>query len=390
MLSDLAFHLAGRGMSVCVVTSRLRYDDPSAALADFGKMHGVDIRRVWTTRFGRGNLLGRAFDYLTFYLSAAWVALRLVRRGDVLIAKTDPPLISVVAGMVAGWRGAPLINWVQDMFPEVAQALGVPFVHGRIGAMITAVRDRSLRAARCNVVLGERMAGLVMRRGVPRERIATIPNWADDSIIQPIAPSANPLRAEWGLTDKFVVGYSGNLGRVHEFGTILDAAVLSRDDPRIVFLFIGSGAQAEAVKNEVVRRALRNFVFRPYQPRTQLANSLGAADLHLVSLRPEVEGLIVPSKFYGIAAAGRPVAFIGDQDGEIARIVRRHDCGRSFAVGDAAGLSVYIRALAQDPDEAARLGTNARTALDAHYSQARAFELWEKVLSAGPNAGSPQ
>ncbi len=381
MLSDLAFFLAESGREVYVIASRQRYDFPDAWLAPREKVRGVEVHRVRTTRFGRANLVGRALDYLTFYLSAAWVAFRLVRHGDVVVAKTDPPLISLVAMIVSKLRGAYLVNWLQDVFPEVAGALGMRLGRGNIGAMLAAVRDCSLHAARFNVVLGKRMADCVTRRGVPEKRIAIIHNWADDRAIVPLPAAENPLIAEWGLAGRFVVGYSGNLGRAHEFGTVLDAAELLRGDERMLFLIIGSGAQLAELHDEVTRRALWSFVFRPYQPRERLAFSLGAPDLHLVTLQPSLEGLIVPSKFYGIAAAGRPMAFVGDPDGEIAVMLRTHDCGRSFRVGDAKGLAGYIRALAENPPEASRLGQNARAALESNFSQAKAFGAWEKVLN---------
>jgi colanic acid biosynthesis glycosyl transferase WcaI len=387
MLSDLGFFLAASGREVCVVTSRQRYDVPDALLAPRETVRGVAVYRVRTTRFGRANLVGRALDYFTFYLAAGWAAWRLVRRGDMLVAKTDPPLISLVAMLVARLRGAYLVNWLQDVFPEVAGALGMRLGRGYVGSIIAAVRDSSLRAARCNVVLGVRMAESVAKRDIATERIAVIPNWADDRAIVPVAASANPLLAQWGLADKFVLGYSGNLGRAHEFGTILDAAALLQDDTRVIFLIIGSGARLPWLKDEAARRGLRNFVFQPYQPREQLAFSLGAADLHLVTLQPALEGLIVPSKFYGIAAAGRPVAFIGDQDGEIARILREQDCGRSFAVGDGAGLASYARGLAQDRSEVARLGRNARAMLESKYSQEKSFAAWEQILLTDSSIG---
>ena len=106
LLSDLAFDLADSGYEVHVITSRQRYDDASARLPAESEVKGVRIRRVWTSRFGRGHLSGRAMDYLTFYLTTAWGLWRLIRRGDVVVAKTDPPLISVVAGWVAGYGGA--------------------------------------------------------------------------------------------------------------------------------------------------------------------------------------------------------------------------------------------------------------------------------------------
>ena len=157
--------------------------------------------------------------------------------------------------------------------------------------------------------------------------MTVIPNWADGHAITPVAHDDNPLRRDWGLEGKFVVGYSGNLGRAHEFETILGAAERLKNDPRIRFLFIGSGAQAESVRTAAAKRGLDNLMFQPYQPREMLKFSLGAADAHLVVLRPDLEGLIVPSKTYGCLAAGRPVIFMGDPQGEIGRMLAGVRCG---------------------------------------------------------------
>jgi hypothetical protein len=159
MLSDLAFALAERGRAVCVITSRQRYDAPADTLPPTETVHGVSVYGVWTSRFGRANLLGRAIDYATFYLSAAWRLWRLARSGDVVIAKTDPPMLSVIAAPVCRLRGARLVNWLQDIFPEAAQAVGVG---GRVArtpyGLMRWLRNGSLTAAHMNVVLGERMA----------------------------------------------------------------------------------------------------------------------------------------------------------------------------------------------------------------------------------------
>ncbi len=152
LLSDLAFALASEseGQTVTVITSRQSYDDPSLSLPPREAIRGVDVKRIWTTRFGRTNLVGRAIDYLTFYVSAAWALGRLARSGDVIIAKTDPPMLSVIAAPIARWRRAKLINWLQDLFPEVAQAVG-PGGGGTMTPLYRAMaylRDRSLRSAR--------------------------------------------------------------------------------------------------------------------------------------------------------------------------------------------------------------------------------------------------
>jgi glycosyltransferase involved in cell wall biosynthesis len=261
------------------------------------------------------------------------------------------------------------------------------------------LRSRSLRAADMNVVLGRRMAERVTGLGVPGERIRIIPNWADGAGIVPVAPAANTLRREWQLGDAFVVGYSGNLGRVHEIDTILQAMTLLERSPTaggpaaaarerpVLWLFIGSGTLLEALKAEVAHRRLTSVRFEPYQPRDRLAESLSAADVHLVSLRPELEGLIVPSKLYGIAAAGRPTIFVGDERGEIARLVAHHECGRTVAAGDGAALAHTILDLAANPGLCRSMGQRARQAFDAELDKPMALARWQELLAEVARSG---
>ncbi|HVG22703.1 MAG TPA: glycosyltransferase, partial [Thermoanaerobaculia bacterium] len=190
--TDLAFHLASRGWEVAAITSRQRYDDARARLAPREVANGVHVERVWSTRFGRAGLVGRALDYVTFYLSAFFAMRR--ERGAVIVAMTDPPLLSVIAAAAA----PRVVNWVQDLFPEVAEALKI-----RV-PLVRRLRDWSLRRARANVVLGELMSARVPRGTV-------IHNWADADL--------RPLPRQ----STFCVGYSGNLGRAHDFTTIIGA-----------------------------------------------------------------------------------------------------------------------------------------------------------------------
>jgi len=380
LLTDLAFHLADNDREVSVITSRQRYDDPAAELPVTELVNGVQVYRVWTSRFGRHNLIGRGLDYLSFYLSAAWRLYLLTRADDIVVAKTDPPMISVVAGWISRLRGAHLVNWLQDFFPEVAMALGIKGLDGVLGRVLIHLRNRSLQQARCNVVLGKLMAQRLALENVSQERIQIIHNWADGQAIKPLPAKQNPLRKEWGVEGKFVVGYSGNLGRAHEFTTLLDAAECLQQEAKILFLFIGGGPQLLRVKEEVQRRGLQNCMFQPYQPRERLQESLGVPDLHLVVLRPELEGLIVPSKFYGIAAAGRPTLYIGDLQGEVAQIIVHGDAGVTVGVGDGKGVAEQIMMLYQDADRCIRLGRNARLLFDENFSREQALDTWRTIL----------
>jgi colanic acid biosynthesis glycosyl transferase WcaI len=242
LLSDLAFYLAKQNFNVTVITSRQIYDDPLHELPSKEIINGVKINRVRTSRFGRRRLWGRTFDYLTFYLSAIWYLLKTLRSDDIVIAKTDPPLISVLAALIAKPHNAIFINWVQDLFPEVAITLGVKGI-SIVEPLLRYIRNYSLHAAKYNVVLGDRMAQRLISEGVMPNKIKMIHNWSDGDQIKPVESHENELRYAWGLQNRFVVGYSGNMGRAHEFGTIIDAVELLKETPNIVFLFIGDGAQ---------------------------------------------------------------------------------------------------------------------------------------------------
>jgi hypothetical protein len=207
LLSDLAFALAERGFAVSVITSRQSYEKAKTELPAREIVNGVDITRVWTSTWGRLRLAGRSVDYLTFYIAAAWQVWKTARAGDFIVPKTDPPLLSVPMALIAKLRGAHLINWLQDIFPEVAEALNVGGSVGRVASgVLRPLRNWSLRTAAVNVVVGEGMAARLQALGLPPEKIKVIGNWADRALISPLPPEESALRQEWIPGDRFVVG----------------------------------------------------------------------------------------------------------------------------------------------------------------------------------------
>ena len=376
LLSDLAFHLAQHGHKVHVVCSRQLYSSANEKLPVKETIRGVTVHRLWTTRFGRAGLLGRALDYLSFHMSCAGALLLALRQSDIVVAKTDPPLLSITTWMSAGLKHATLVNWLQDVFPEVAAGAGVRPLPAVMERLLCGLRDASLRAAACNVVLGHRMLEYLRRRPRQGTNFRIIENWACDAEARPMGSADSTLRDSMKLAGKFVVGYSGNLGRGHEYETVLGAAETLRADDTIVFLFIGGGVKMDALKLSVQKRGLTNFRFLPYQPRSTLADSLAAADVHLVSLLPALEGLIVPSKFYGILGAGRPVVFVGDPDGELARIIRESQCGRAVAAGNSAELTRTLQTLKFEVSERQMMSAAGRRLLLSRFSKEHAMSSW--------------
>ncbi len=398
LLTDLAESLAASGLSITVITSH-----PGDAAIPATETHrGVEIIRVGQKRLGQKNLLKRTADFARFLLAARRAVTRHAHSGDTLVALTDPPLLGVALSGPAKRKSLRLIHWVQDVFPEVAMAVGHKFT-----AITRPLRDRAWRNASACVVLGSDMASLLRERRVPASQIHTIPNWAPEGLspTPPSAPSsfhsspftthssapASALRSRWGLDGKLVVAYSGNLGRVHDFTAIIPLVTELRDDPSIAFVFIGDGAQRPSLESAARAVGLSNIHFHPAQPRGQLAATLALGDVHLVTLRTGCERLVFPSKLYGIAAIGRPVLFIGPRDCEVARVIESHHFGHAFGnsgPSDIPRIAAAIRALNSDSAQRTSLGEAATTFCASEGRLHHATTAWYKLLTGNPLAAS--
>jgi len=376
ILSDLAFHLAAEGANVHVVTSQV-----SGATAALENIRGVTVHRVSRAIAGPHGLARRALAYLAYYRNARRASRRLLDAGDIAVVKTDPPMLSAVIGPLAARRGARVIAWMQDIFPEVAREYGVPGMAGLLGRALRRARNRSLAGADRVVAIGERMAERIASEGIARNRIRVIHNWADGEAIRPLPQETNPLRTRWGLQDAFVAQYSGNLGRVHEFETLLEAARLLRDESSMRFLVVGHGPRHAELRSRLEDDHLANVMLLPPVERNALGESLGVGDVHLCVLEPRFDGLVLPSKLYGIMAAGRPVVFIGDVDGEAAALVRTAECGMNVRSGDAAGLVAALRKLQADSGLREAMGRRGREAFDRRYAMSIALQHWGEVLA---------
>jgi len=380
LLSDLAFHVVKKNYRVSVICSHQIYDNSSELLPSFEQKLGVNIHRIVTSNFGRHWLPGRILDYLSYFVGMSWVLFKLLKCGDTVVVKTDPPLTSIFVWVIAKIKRADQVNWIQDLFPEVASAIGFRGIPTFLLRGLIRLRNHSFRYSKKNIVIGELMKEKVRNMGVPESTISMIPNWSDAENIVPISRKRNPLRKTWGLAGKFVVGYSGNMGRVHEFDTMISAANMLREREDIVFVFIGGGAQKSYVVSKVKTLMLPTVKFFPYQPYDSLSYSLSLPDVHLISLRPAVEGYCVPSKYYGIIASATPAIFIGDEAGEVSRLLRIDQCGFHVNCGDAVTLSEQIVGLSKDNQRLNRLAENAKASFDKKYEKNIALKKWLTLL----------
>lgn len=351
LLTDLAEALAARGHDIVVIASHPgRADVPRTETR-----HGVRIVRVRSSRGGGAGFAGKALDFATFLGASIGQLLRTARRGDTLVAMTDPPLLAIGAWAVAGLRRARLIQWVQDIYPELAVELSGQ----RWLRLLLPLRNLAWCRADAGVTLGTDMAAVLVAAGVDRRKISVIANWAPAGLAPQPVGAADALRAEWGLAGKFVVAYSGNLGRVHDLAPVLALAAALGHDAGIAFVFIGAGAQRAALEAEAARLGLGHVQFRPAQPRARLAETLALGDAHLVTLRPGCERYVFPSKLSGVAAVGRPVIFIGPHQSELAQLVTGRGLGLAFDRTETTATAAAIRTLAASAADCARFGAAA-------------------------------
>ena len=381
LLTELCEDLADAGHEVEVVAGRPSYNPERATrsrgLLSRERIGNVRVTRAWSTGFHRSGIGGRLANYAS-YLTTSTMGALSSQRPDVVLAWTDPPPVSVVGAIVGRVRRAPLVVTTQDLFPEVALRVGV-LDQPAVIRMLRATRRMVMRRASRVVAIGRDQRVRLIALGVPVEKLEVIPNWADGVLIRPL-DGESQLRRGMGWSDRFVVMHSGNIGFSQDLETIIDAAdILQREDD-VVFAIVGDGATKPRLEGEVRQRRLANVVFLPYQLRVSLADSLGAADVHLVGLRPGLAGYVVPSKVYGIMAAGKPFIASVEAGSEPAMIAEEHRCGVRVDPGDAAGLAAEIlRLRGEDLDD---MGRWARAVFDAHYDRPRATSAYARLLEA--------
>ena len=229
--------------------------------------------------------------------------------------------------------------------------------------------------------LGAYMADRVLAKQVKPARVVTLPVWSRADEIYPLPRASNPLRESLGLGDQFVAMYSGNLGLAHRFEEFLEAARELRHRQDVVFLFVGGGPRLNEVRDQASRDQLSNVRFLDSVPREQLHALLSLADVHLISMRPEMVGIVVPSKLYGAMASARPSLFVGPEHCEPADLIREVGCGLTLREGDSEGLVQAIERLAGDPELAHQMGQVGREAFLAEHEREACCAAWSELVT---------
>jgi glycosyltransferase involved in cell wall biosynthesis len=365
LLTDLAEYLAApeQGCEVHVVCSRREYAGTGTRLPVREVHNGVHIQRVDApiARFTATNSrTARLADFAAFGALALARCLSLPRP-DVCVAMTSPPFVASLGVVLKRLRSTRLLLWMMDLYPDIASALGaVPAtawshrLADRLGHVI-------YRHAERIITPGYAMTERLCRAGIAAEKLDTVPNWSPNERM----PRPTTSRAD----GPFRILYSGHLGLAHEFDTVLDAASHLRNRRDLRITFAGRGPRREALMAETRRRGLDNVTFESPQDLDRLPEFLASADLHLVTMREKAQGLVVPSKLYGILAAGRPAVFVGPAHNEVSRTLDTAGAGWTVAPGDGIELARHVTRLAADRALADRMGRQARRYYETHCTR---------------------
>jgi putative colanic acid biosynthesis glycosyltransferase WcaI len=374
LLTELCEALAA-DYEVTVVTGRLRggEDAPDTELRN-----GVRVIRVHSAAYDRARLSRRGANYATYLARAAARALSHARP-DVILCMTDPPMVGAVAVLVGRRFGVPVILVSEDVFPEIAVELE-RLKNPVAVSLLKAITSFALRRADRVVAIGDTMSKRLEAKGVEQSRMRVIPNWVDTSVLTS-RPRDNEWAREKGLTGRFVVMHSGNVGHAQNLDNLIRATTFVRDLDDLWAVIVGFGARFAANVSLAELLQAERVTFLPYQPREVLPESLSAADVHFVGLGKGLAGYVVPSRLYGILAVGRPVIVAADAESDPARVVREIGCGLVVPPGRPDLLAAALREVHAGAHDLAEMGRRGREYVVEAADRRTAFERYRGLLN---------
>jgi len=386
LLTDLAEELAQQGHEVDVVCSRSKYSGGTERFTKEEILGNVRIHRIAATGFGNSKRIGHLVDWLSFFFSASWKVVRLPRM-DLCVVLTTPPFIGYAAILLKWLKKTPFVLWSMDIYPDIAVATGVIKRGKVLDRLFSRLARKLYHKASCIISLGEVMTQRLIEKGADPGKIKAIHNWVPGESVEFKTPDLSSLRKQWKLNNRVTLMYSGNLGMGFDLETFASAMGMLGSIENLSIVFVGNGIKHTQLCNLLEKNGLCNVAYSLPVPLAQLSDSLAAGDIHIVSQKPGTQGLIVPSKLYGIMAAGRPAIFIGPRDSECSQIIRKSGAGIIVLPGNANGLAEAIKSLANNPELRAEMGKRGRKYYEQHFGRDRSVF---RIIKAVEDTKSPK
>ena len=345
-LTDLAKKLVEDGHEVTVYTSCYPYEEKTHRYSKSEVYQGIIIERLRQSSFGKKSTLARLLDFFTFYFTIS-IKLFFVKpkKFDVIVGTTVPPLLSLVGVIVSKLKGIKFHYWVMDLQPELSISSGLIKKGSLSASFFTKLGNYIIRNSAGVISLDRFMTRYLYSRGAKKDSVKTIAVWPvlDETFTG--CRMSNPFRIENAFGDKFVIMYSGNHAYVHQLDTLLEAALILRDNSRFLFVFVGGGVRKKDVTEFKIKHNLANIVQLPFQPRENIHNSLGSSDIQVVILGNGQVGYTHPNKVYGAMYIGKPILYIGPTESHVADLINDLDGNISVQHGESQILAEKIEAM---------------------------------------------
>jgi glycosyltransferase involved in cell wall biosynthesis len=382
LLHELATELAKLGFPVKVVTTRPSYGPPETwkPVEMHEERDGVQVRRLWSTRFSKDNMLGRAVNIATFFFPLTFRMLFGSKSNDVHLYTTNPPFLGSVGMFVSRVRKHRYVLLLHDAHPQLGVWMG-KIKGGSLPDRVWRWLNRvTYKHATQSIVLCEAAKKLVVEQyGVDPAKVHVIPNWADEGEMRPLPKREQQFARDQKLVDPFVLMYSGNLGLYYDFETMLDAAEKLKGE-NFKLVLIGSGGKRGWIAEQIKSRNLTNTLLLPYQPIERLRESLNSCDASGVTIAKGIEGISYPSKLYSSLAVGKPIIAITEARSELRDLVEQNGVGWWCELGDSDGLVAIIREMMKSPAECEKRGAAAHDLFSRRYTRPISGGLYADVL----------
>lgn len=363
---------------VRVICARPNYAARGQAAPAQERRNGVTIHRCATPAFDTHRLWRRAAGALVqtgAMLQQAW---RRFEQGQTVIVVTNPPTLPYGVVLLARWRGLRSVLYVNDLFPDALVCAGLLRPSGPMLNLLQALTRWLYDKVDCIVADGRDARALIASRTSCPRKVCFIPYWAEPGLSLPSAKQPG-----------FVVLYSGNMGRLHELPTLLDAALLLREHPTLRWVLRGTGVRRLAAEAFVRRHSISNLCFAEPCAWDGLATALAEGDIGIVALVAGTLGVATPSRMYNLLAAGKPIVAVADNDTELAMLVQEQAVGWVVRPGDAVQLADLLRRLADDAPAVQAAGERALT-VAACYTRERSVAAFGALLrSLNPAVSEP-
>jgi glycosyltransferase involved in cell wall biosynthesis len=391
-MHDVAAELVKRGHRVKVITADRGYDDPTIKYDRYEKRDGVDVHRVRWSSFGKKSIPIRVMAMLIFMTHCIWAGL-FTRGLKKILVSTSPPMCGFAAGLAHSIRGVPITYWVMDLNPDQMIELGKMKADSFAAKTLNALQRFVLRRSAQVVPLDRFMADRLYKKLTPAEaqevraKVTIMPPWPHEEALDDIPHEKNWFREKNNLNGRFVFMYSGNHGYSTPVTTILQAG-LKMDaegrDKESLFMFIGGGVGKKEVDTTIAEKKPSNIRSMPYQPFKDLAFSLSAADVHLVTVGNDVVGVVHPCKIYGAMAVGRPILLVAPNPCHASDIIKDHGVGWHISHGDIDGAVKTIREIAAMPkSELQEMGRKAKNYIDQQMSKSALCGKFCSIVEEG-------